>query len=159
MQERVGRNKRQEVDAEELDTSAIAGTYGYLVRRAHERNYRAFNSRFADVKLNTAAYATLTVVQQNPGVRQGRIAEELGIQDSNMAALVKELMQRKLLYRTKSKHDGRAYGLALTRETSDFVDVMKRRAAVVDKENTKGLSPAERKTLISLLTKIATTND
>lgn len=139
---------------EELDASAITGTYGYLVRRAHERSYRVFNSHFADVDLNPAAYATLAVVEQNPGVRQGLIAAKLGFQESNMAALVKELMQRKLLYRVKSKQDGRAYGLALTREAKGFIENMNRRASEVDIENTRGLSAAERKTLIGLLTKI-----
>lgn len=141
-------------DPEACDTSFVSSIFGYLIRRTQERTSRQFHERFSDVGLSPVAYATLATIDRNPGVRQGRAAMELGLQESNMASLIKDLVARKLVRRVRSSNDGRVYGLILTKGGKEFIRRMNIRALELDRDYTAMLTKEERDTLLRLLRKI-----
>ncbi|SLK14796.1 MarR family winged helix-turn-helix transcriptional regulator [Arthrobacter sp. P2b] len=136
--------------------SFVEETVGYMIRRVQERMFAAFHRRFADSGLTPAAYATLATIDRNPGVRQGRIAEELGLQNSNMVNLIKSLVERGFVERHRSASDNRVFTLTLSSAGKLFIEKMNERALALDAEYTRSLSDEERRTLIELLGKMIT---
>lgn len=139
---------------ETCDASIVTETYGYLIRRANEEAIRGFHKTLAEYELPPTAYAVLAVTDRNPGVRQGVVASALGLQESNMANLVKDLMKRRLLLRVRSEDDGRAYGLKLSDQGKSLIREMNTRARRLDQKQTHNLTDDERETLLALLRKL-----
>jgi DNA-binding MarR family transcriptional regulator len=136
------------------NASIVTDTYGYLIRRANDQAIRFFYESLADYGLAPTAYATLAVVDGNPGVRQGMVALALGLQESNISSLIKDLMKRRLLLRVRSEDDGRAYGLKLTNQGHNIIREMSPKARHLDLRQTRNLSSEEREILLLLLKKL-----
>lgn len=85
-----------------------------MIRRVQDRTFAAFHGELADSSLTPAAHATLATIDRNPGVRQGRIAEELRLQNSNMVNLIKSLVEREFVERNRSASDNRVFTLTLS---------------------------------------------
>lgn len=139
--------------SERCDTSHVDSEFGYLVRRVQERTFARFHNAFGDEDLTPAEYATLATLRDSDGVRQGRLAAALGLQESNMAVLIKSLVARGLVLRVRSKSDSRAYQLSLTEYGRSYAADMVDRAGKLDRAHTATLTAEERETLIVLLTK------
>ena len=82
---------------------------------------RAFNAIRADVTetlrpfgLRMVTFSALSIVVENPGLRQGQLADALSIERPNLVALVDELERLGLVERAKSPDDGRALALTPT---------------------------------------------
>lgn len=87
---------------------------GYVMRRAQISIFKAFFAAFNEVDIKPAQYSALTIIEQNPGIAQGRVADALGIQKTNFVAMVSALESRGLLRRLPSAVDRRTYCLHLT---------------------------------------------
>ncbi|HUG60540.1 MAG TPA: MarR family transcriptional regulator, partial [Methylomirabilota bacterium] len=98
----------------EIAMGALDRQIGYLLRRAQLVIFSNFFAAFDHFDIKPAQYSVLTVVESNPGIAQGRIAEALGIQKTNFVALVNGLETRGLLVRRSSPSDRRAHSLQLT---------------------------------------------
>ncbi len=137
-----------------LDTGGIEGFIGYSVRRASLAIIENFIRRMAPLELRPVSFTLLTLVGDNPGITSSQLCVQLGIQSSNLVALVKQLLDRELIARRPHPKDGRAMGLHLTPAGRTLLKKASEVAHQADLEATGRLTEAERQTLVRLLKKI-----
>jgi DNA-binding MarR family transcriptional regulator len=99
----------------------LEGIVGYQLRVAQLAVFSDFLKSFADMELRPVDYSILRLIQANPGVRQGQLAEALGIKRANMVGLLHGLEARKLIERCATEDDRRANALHLTKSGRAFV--------------------------------------
>jgi len=97
-----------------VDRGALDRRLGYWLRRAQIAVFRDFFEAFERFDIRPAQYSILTIIERNPGLRQGAVGEALGIKRTNLVAMIDELERRKLVRRDPSSGDRRSYALALT---------------------------------------------
>jgi DNA-binding MarR family transcriptional regulator len=127
---------------------------GYHLRRASSRFAGGFSDSVGPLGMRQVLFGILTVVHDNPGIRQGAAGEALSIQRANMVSLVNELVDRGLIERRVSEVDRRAFALALTPAGEVLVEQGLERIRANEGDLLRALSPAEREHLISLLSRI-----
>lgn len=100
-------------------------------------------------------FGVMSVIAANPGINQGNVGRALGIQRPNMVALVNELIANGWVERSVDNVDRRAFLLNLT--PSGQAVVLETLALIRAHEERmfKDLSAQERRTLIRLLSRIA----
>lgn len=97
-----------------VDYGPLDRRLGYLLRRAQIAVFRDFFSAFEAYDLRPGQYSILTVIESNPGLKQGEVGEALGIRRANFVAMIDELQRRGLVRRAASVSDRRSYALMLT---------------------------------------------
>lgn len=82
---------------------------------------RAFNVVQADLSqtlkpfcLRMVTYSALTLIVDNPGLRQAQLADALAIERPNLVVIIDELEARDLILRERDPTDRRAYALMPT---------------------------------------------
>ncbi len=103
-------------DGAAVDHGPLDRRLGYLLRRAQIAVFRDFFAAFADHDIRPGQYSILTVIETNPGLKQGAVGEALGIKRANFVAMIDELQTRGLVRRDPSPADRRSYALNLTAE-------------------------------------------
>jgi DNA-binding MarR family transcriptional regulator len=87
---------------------------GYALRRAQMSAVAEFLEAFKEVDLRPTQFAVLTIISENPGVRQTEVCDALGIQKANFVPLLNELERRGLALRKSVAADRRSSALHLT---------------------------------------------
>ena len=101
--------------------------------------------------LRPAEFSVLRVVQRNPGLRQRRVGEALGIQAPNLVGLVNRLARRGLVERRSNPEDGRSVALHLTEAGRALLDMATTLVQRHDAHIARALSNTQRRQLIALL--------
>ena len=89
---------------------------GYALRRAQMSTVTQFVTALKEIDLRPTQFAVLTVIKENPGVRQSEVCEALGIQKANFVPLLNELQRRGFTIRKTDATDRRSSALHLTSE-------------------------------------------
>jgi DNA-binding MarR family transcriptional regulator len=143
------------VEAVAIDLGPLPGLVGYTLRRAQLAVFQDFHAGFATLDLSPAEFFVLLVISRNPGLRQGQIADALGIQPPNFAVLLGRMAKRGLAERRKSARDRRAVALHLTAAGETLLA----RALVLLEQHEQRLigrlGEAKRKQLLRLLRDLA----
>ncbi|MGH8138090.1 MAG: MarR family winged helix-turn-helix transcriptional regulator [Steroidobacteraceae bacterium] len=87
---------------------------GYALRRAQMSAVAQFLEAFKDVDLRPTQFAVLTIINENPGIRQTEVCAALGIQKANFVPLLNELQRRGFAMRHAGVADKRSSALHLT---------------------------------------------
>ena len=87
---------------------------GYALRRAQMSAVGEFLEAFQEIELRPTQFAVLTLIAENPGVRQTEVCAALGIQKANFVPLLNELERRGLALRKSVVADRRSSALHLT---------------------------------------------
>jgi DNA-binding MarR family transcriptional regulator len=87
---------------------------GYALRRAQMAAVAQLVEAFEPVELRPTQFAVLTLIKENPGVRQTEVCEALGIQKANFVPLLNELERRGFTVRRAVIADRRSSALHLT---------------------------------------------
>lgn len=139
----------------EVNLGPLPGLVGYALRRAQIAVFADFYADFAPAELRPAEFSVLLVIQHNPGLRQGQVADALGIQPPNFGGLLGRLVARGLAERRASPGDRRAVALHLT---PAGVALMERAAVLMQQHEQRWidrLGEAERQRLLRLLHALA----
>lgn len=137
-----------------VSTEFLDGLMGYRLRQASSAFMSDFAAAMAGTGMRPVQLSILSVVEENPGIRQGEVGRALGVARANMAPLMAELEAIGLLVRTPDEADRRAVTVSLTRSGNTMLKNCKARIMVQERNALKGLSPGEQETLLSLLNKI-----
>lgn len=87
---------------------------GYFLRRLQIWVFQDFIQTLAPMKVRTAQYSVLLIIEANPGRSQAAIGQTLGIERARLARLLHELERRKWVSRRASGSDARSHSLHLT---------------------------------------------
>lgn len=138
-----------------VDASAMDSIIGYRLRRAQLTVFQQFNERFAAYDLTPSEYSVLVLIHDNPGCRQGAIANVLGIKRANFATLIKSLDDRGLTERRSIPGDKRSNALHLTPTGEKFLAEAKKTQDDFERHCIDLLGgTAERDTLMKLLDRL-----
>jgi len=155
------------VRAEPVDTSqgkdATAGlsfgafeeSVGFLLRIAQLTAFELMFEKLGNSDLKIGEFTLLLAISENPGVRQGVMADVLKIKWSNMTKLVRSLEDRNLVERHVPPHDRRSVELRLTADGRKLLDAMAPAVFEADRRSLPMLTDMERKQLLNLLRKVA----
>ncbi len=134
-----------------IDTAPLPDAIGYMLRRAHLVVVKNFITLCKDIDIRPAQFAILTVIENNPGLKQIDVSLALGIKRTNMVALIDALQKRDLVRRVTVKSDRRSYALHLTAKGKTFMAKLRARAAQHEKEVGAALGVNGREQLLAQL--------
>jgi DNA-binding MarR family transcriptional regulator len=137
-----------------VDTSFLETLLGYNARRAALAVIDVFLERMAPYQLKPVDFSVLSVVAHNPGITSRQLCTTLGILPPNLVGMVNTLEKRELVVREPHPRDGRAMGLHLTETGEKLMRDAEKTAAALEADVASRLSPAELRTLITLLKKV-----
>lgn len=126
---------------------------GYRLRLAQQAVFRDFASSVGE--LSPGRVGILLLLEANPGVTQGRLAQAVSLDRSTMVGIVDMLEERGLIERRRGE-DRRTNGLWLTDEGRALVARLKRRIQAHERRVAARLTAQERAQLLALLEKLST---
>ena len=139
---------------EEAPLGALDHLVGYHLRRASGAFGADFARAVEGTGMRQVLFGILSVVGANPGINQGAAGRSLGIQRANMVTLINQLADLGLLDRQTAADDRRALALRLTQAGEKMLEECLERIEAHEEHMLAGLTAAERRTLLGLLTKI-----
>jgi DNA-binding MarR family transcriptional regulator len=139
---------------DDVATQFLSTVCGYNLHRAAHRMTADFLRSVGGAGMRPAHVSILSVVDENPGVKQGVVGQTLGIARANIVPLMNELENLKLLRRTPHRSDRRAFAIHLTIKGGRLLSECKARIRAHEARMLRRLTSQERLTLIALLGKI-----
>ena len=134
-----------------LKPGLLSGLLGYRLRVAQQAVFREFARSIPEA--SPGRVGILLLIDANPGVTQGRLAQAVGIDRSTMVGVVHALQARELVERRRGE-DRRTNGLWLTRAGRTLVASLKQRIRIHERRVASRLSAADRTQLLALLEKL-----
>ena len=135
-----------------MKTGILPSLLGYRLRRAQQAVFRDFASSIPE--LSPGRVGILLLLEANPGITQGRLAQAVSLKRSTMVGVVDVLEGRGLIERRRGA-DRRTNGLWLTDPGRELVARLKRRIQLHERRVAARLSPQERAQLLALLEKLS----
>lgn len=149
--------KRMTADADR--TKLVWQRPGFLVRRLHQIHMAIFLKECAAEQVTPIQWGILTIVKSRPGVGQVELAEELGLDRSNVANVVDRLTRRGVLKQTVSKLDRRKRSIAITPKGVALMARFQPKAERAQRRLLEVLSKAERQQFMDLLSRLVDQNN
>lgn len=101
-----------------LQLGKLSESLGFLLRLSQIKAFEDFFESLGDFDVRPGEISVLTVIGENPGVRQGLVARRLMIKRANMTKMVRAMEERGLVRRTIPEDDKRSVELWLTKKGS-----------------------------------------
>lgn len=95
---------------------------GYHMKRAFNVVQADLTQTLRPFRLRMLTYSALTLIVDNPGLRQSQLAEALAIERPNLVLIVDQLEARDLIQRDRDPSDRRAHALIPTRAGQRLCD-------------------------------------
>lgn len=133
--------------------------YHRLQIAAHRVQKAADRAVLAASAITTAQAAVLAVVSAAEPVAQRTVAEQLGLNESAVTAMVSRLMKLDLIERTRDESDARAWRLSLSRDGRQALRRIERPFREINAVIEAVLSPSEIVQLCDFLTRLGTAFD
>ena len=128
---------------------------GFLLRIAQLSAFERFFVVFGESEIRISEFTVLLALSENPGIRQGVLADVLKIKWSNMTKLVRALEERGLIARHVPHDDRRSVVLSVTDAGRQQIDASAEKMYRSDRAALSMLSDEEHAQLITLSRKIA----
>ena len=143
-----GSNRRQ------LSYGPLTEYLGYALRRAQMATVTEFVGALQEVGLRPTQFSVLTVIKENPGVRQSEVCGALGIQKANFVPLLNELQRRGFAVRKAGIVDRRSSALHLTSRGEAVLERARALHAAFEKRLAARLGTRGRDQLLNLLQRL-----
>lgn len=126
---------------------------GHLLRRAQARVFADFADALGEA-VSPAEFGLLTLVAENPGITQVRLAAALSLDKSTLSPALARLTRRGLLKREKLARDARLQALRLAPGAEATFATLRARVEAHEARIGAALSPAEHAELARLLRRL-----
>lgn len=137
----------------------LSGLLGYTLRRAQLAVFQDFIVKMKGFDLRPAQFSVLAIIQANPGLKQSRVSEALGINRANFVALLDGLEKRKLAKRAPAPGDRRSNALYLTpKGEAHLNDAFRHLQSHHERRLDETLGTADKQRLLALLARLTTLN-
>ena len=140
-----------------VDMSSLWSSAGFNLRMLDLRMMKSFSERLAETGLTPAAATVVLVVESNPGLPLGKLADALMVKRPNMTKLVKRLEARSLVRRSTTAGDKRSISLVLTSSGRRHAKRLRALQTGHDAFALAALRPAERVQLMKFVACILAT--
>jgi MarR family transcriptional regulator, temperature-dependent positive regulator of motility len=142
-----------------VDMSSLWGIAGFTLRMLDLRLMRSFSERLAEADLTPAAATVVLLLQSNPGLSLGKLADAMMVKRPNMTKLVKRLEARALVRRSTAAGDKRSILLELTDRGQRNAKRLRALQLKHDDFALAALTSSERAQLLKLASRILATLD
>jgi DNA-binding MarR family transcriptional regulator len=142
-------------DAGRRADRAPSDRVGFLLSQVGALAAARFAERLADLDLQPGDVGILRLIAVDPGLSQQALAGKLGVVPSRVVALIDDLQKKGLVMRERSVKDRRNHELQLTDSGKGVMAQMREIGAANEEDVVHALSASERRTLGTLLAKIA----
>jgi DNA-binding MarR family transcriptional regulator len=127
---------------------------GYLLRRSGQFVTTAFDEQMGGMGITASQLTSFLAVRAQPGMQQRELASVLGWDEATIGLMVRKLEAQGLFERRSSSRSRRGMEIYLTEEGHKFYRKIKPHVVQVQKTLLETLSPAERKQVLYLLSKM-----
>jgi MarR family transcriptional regulator, lower aerobic nicotinate degradation pathway regulator len=132
---------------------------GYLFRRMQQIAVSIFVEECGEFDLTPVQYAALVAIHTHPGIDATRLSAVIAFDRSTLGSVIERLQAKGLVERKAAREDKRVKLLYLTKAGAALLcDIM----PAVDRAQARmlqPLKPADRKTLLALLTQLVDLNN
>jgi DNA-binding MarR family transcriptional regulator len=138
---------------------AVYTAPGYLFRRMQQIAVAIFVEECKAYDLTPVQYAALIAIHTHPGIDATRLSAVIAFDRSTLGNVIERLEAKRLIERKPSGEDKRVKLLTLTRSGASLLRAI---LAAVDRAQARmlqPLKPADRKTLMALLTQLVDLNN
>ena len=132
---------------------------GFLVRRLHQIHVAIFLKECAAEKVTPIQWGILTLVGSSSGIGHIEIAEELGLDRSNVADVVDRLTRRGLLTQSINEADRRKKSVHIASAGRKLMQAFEAKARRAQRRLLAALSDEERHTFMTLLQRLVEHNN
>lgn len=132
---------------------------GFLIRRLHQIHMAIFLKECAQENVTPIQWGILTIIVARPGIGHIEIADELGLDRSNVANVVNRLIRRGLLKQTIHKTDRRKKFIAITAAGSALLKTFEPKARRAQRKVLSVLSATERREFMKTLSRLVQHNN
>jgi len=132
----------------------IDGLLGFHVRLAQLRLFSDFAAAIGDPALTPLLTGALYLIAENPGANQRDLAALLATDPSTMVRLIDQLVKRGWVVRETAEHDRRNTVPRITVAGAKTIERLSPIIAASEDRVAAGLTPAERATLLALLSRL-----
>jgi DNA-binding MarR family transcriptional regulator len=137
------------------DLSQVWDSLGYCIKRAQVRTYTMLFNMVMAGEMTPARMTALNIIDSDPGINQSALAGKLGITGPSVVKVVDALERLGLIDRRLTEGDRRTRSLFLTEHGVAELKSLRENAGRYEEAIAKKLSADERRTLITLLDKVA----
>lgn len=137
-----------------LDLGPLPNFVGYMLRRAQLLVFDDFIKTMSSIGLRPASFSVLAVIDANPGSTQSAVSEVLGLQRTNLVAIIDSLEQGGFARREAAKTDRRSHALYLTPDGKRLLSKALKLQAEHERRVLDRLSGDESGALLRMLTKL-----
>lgn len=138
-----------------VDFGPLPQMLGYQIRQAQTAVFRDFAAIMSELETSPGEFGLLTLIGNNPGISQVRLAAIYRLDKSTLSLTVSGLVKRGLVRRTRSKVDQRYYGLWLSNSGRATLRKVRERVDAQERAMDAVLRPGEREHLLDMLQRIA----
>lgn len=138
-----------------VSLGAFETALGFVLRIAQLTAFERFFEILGESDIKISEFTVLLAIAENPGVRQGVIADILKIKWSNMTKLVRALEARELIGRHVPPHDRRSVELHVTDKGRRQIAEVTGHMHESDRKAFAMLSDEEHAQLLGLVRKVA----
>ena len=140
-----------------VDLSGLTGLLGYQIRQAQTASFRDLQEPLRELGITPGEFSLLTIVRDNPQIRQKDLVDVCGLDKSTLSVAVKRLVNRGLVAPRKLRDDRRFHGLSLTTDGETVLTAVTTVIADQERRMEAALSAGEREILMTALRRIAGT--
>lgn len=137
----------------------LASTASHLLRRCNQYFGDLFAQESGDRNLTKQQYLVLAALDQHDGASQTALVEATGIDRSTLAEMVRRMLMRGLLSRSRTQTDGRANEVTITQAGRRTLRGAKLAAERAERSLLDALPPGERSRFVRSLALIAAAAD
>jgi DNA-binding MarR family transcriptional regulator len=128
---------------------------GHLIRRCQQRAVDLFVDEIGEDGPNPRQFAVLISVFQNPGMSQTALVGASGIDRSTLTEVLRRMIERGMISRSRTPADLRANALYLTDEGQQALEGAFEAAERVQRRILAPIPETDRSTAINILTALA----
>lgn len=147
-------NKPDANARKQVELSPMWAMAGFQLRMLDVRMMRTVSEQLARIGLSPASATVLHVLESNPDLSLGRLADALLVQRPNMTKLVNRLVAKKLVRRDAALGDKRQVALGLTEAGRKLAVKARDVLRDHDEASLAILKPAERKQFLHLVARM-----
>ncbi|OYY72714.1 MAG: transcriptional regulator [Sphingomonas sp. 28-63-12] len=127
---------------------------GFLISDVSRLMRRQFDERARVIGVTRAQWRTLTMLNRNEGINQGKLAELLEVEPITLCRMVDRLEEAGHVERRRDPHDRRAWQIYLTDSARPLIDDLRAIADTMFAEALAGIDPQRQSQFIATLNDI-----
>lgn len=142
-----------------ITMDAVYAAPGYLFRRMQQIAVSIFMEECRDFDLTPVQYAALIAIHTHPGIDATRLSAVIAFDRSTLGSVIERLEAKAYVERKPAPEDKRIKLLYLTRSGASILRQIMPAVERAQARMLEPLKPADRKTLMGLLTQLVDLNN